>query len=175
MTTTVTIILLALSTGLFFSIRAIVLRRHIGCGIAGIIIILLTVASPFVFIYWITSVPPTGFKQEMYQTVIGLEYPASAKVVKQIYSHNGWMDYAEGIVIEVDTADYRLALQAMQSGFTHNTDCQWPVGGIGRQLLLDAGIGNDQIAFLHEEGGTHRRVAGFHRNGRIIILEKFRN
>ena len=45
------IIILFLIAGLFFSIRAIVLRRHTGCGVVGLISILLIISAPFIYLF----------------------------------------------------------------------------------------------------------------------------
>jgi hypothetical protein len=159
MNTILIVISCLLLAGLFFSIRAIVLRRHIGCGIAGIAGIL----APFVLLYLIIS-PPINFHKDLYRSVIGLEYPSSAKVIAKDCS-NGWIDYDKALQAVQADSSFRLIT---------DIDC-WIPGGIGQSAIEEAGINIVQIEHLYEKGDSHRQIAGFHSNKQIIIVEKFRN
>ena len=46
------ILIFLLIAGLFFSIRAIVLRRHTGCGVIAFIGIILIISAPFIYLFW---------------------------------------------------------------------------------------------------------------------------
>ena len=175
MKTGIIIISLLLLTGLFFSIRAIVLRRHVGCGIAGIIGISTVIASPFI-LYWLIFTPPIGFHRDLYREVIGLPYPNSAKVIKKDGDPGVWIDYGYAAVIKVSEEDYNRALQKMKYS-RYLCDSTFSVGfGLdGNRVLEKAGIEYDQIEYLYYIPSTHRKNVGFHRNKRIIIVEKYRN
>ena len=163
------IIIFLIIVGLFFSIRAIVLRRNVGCGIMGVVGILLIVAAPFFFLYLLVT-PPFGFHKDLYVEVIGLPYPASAKVIKKGGGSGLNTDYDYMTVIKVDTTDYQKALQKMQSRNYSRDTAIWHI----HSFIEEAGLEPSHFNQNFYTSGTHARVVGFHRNGQVILVRKYR-
>ncbi len=166
------IILLLITVGLFFSVRAIILRRNAGCGVMGLISIILIISAPFILLYLITA-PPPNFHRDLYEEVIGLPYPASAIVITKEGASGLNTDYGYAAVIKVNSADYQKALQKMESeNYTRDTTFR---GGVdGYRVIRKADFEDNQFNPSFYTGGNHQRIAGFHRDGLIIVVEKFR-
>ena len=162
------IIIFLLIVGLFFSIRAIVLRRNVGCGVMGIVSICLIIAAPFLLIYLLFT-PPLGFYKDLYEEVIGLPYPASAKVIKKDGA-SSIIDYNCMAVIKVDTTDYQKALQKMQSSHYLRDTAIWHI----HSFIEKAGLEPAHFNKSFYTPGTHGRVVGFHCNGQVIFVRKYR-
>ena len=165
----ISIIIFLLLAGLFFSIRAIVLRRNVGCGIMGIVGILLIIAAPFILLY-ILATPPSGTYRDLYEEVIGLPYPASAKIIKKDGASIHFSDYNYMAIIKIDTADYQKALQKMQSGNFSRDTTIWHI----HSFVEKAGLDPTHFTRAFYTSGNHAKVVGFHRNGQLIFVRKYR-
>ena len=169
------IVFFLLLAGLFFSIRAIVLRRNVGCGTMGLIGILVIIATPIMLFYLITA-PPIGFYKDIYEEATGLKYPYSAKVIAKGGDSGVWIDYGYAAVLKVSENDYNKALNSMQRiKYLCDSTFSARFGPDGNRVLNKAGIEREQIEYLYYTPTTHHKNIGFHRNKRMIIVEKYRN
>jgi hypothetical protein len=100
-------------TGLFFFIRSLILKRNIGCGLTGFMVIIYI--GLFVYTFW----PDMDYQsdevyKDNFERWAGQPFPPSGKIIEKKHE-GGFVDFLDVAIIEMDTLDYDRLLFAIQN------------------------------------------------------------
>ena len=167
---TVLIILFVLFVvGLVFFLRALFLKKNIGCGVLGFLAMI-----PFVFIYWFADYFFFHYQTKrefiyLFEQNTGFPFPPSGKIVERMYS-GGFRDSETAGIIEMDTHDYEKILNEYRARIDninpHAKETEKRASSHRLKKQFPAG----DCAYVFWDN-----LLWFHKNKRIIVYEYINN
>jgi hypothetical protein len=98
--------------GLFFFIRSLKQKRHLGCGLTGLLVALSI--GLFVCFFWdIVNYQSDDVYKENFERWAGQPFPPSGKIIKKKHD-DAIRSFRDKAVIKMDTLDYDRLLSAIQ-------------------------------------------------------------
>ena len=163
-------------TGLVFFIRSLILKKNMGCGIVGlltmIIILLIYFLGPDIMNYQSKEDFIEGF-----ESVTQLSYPHSGKIIERKHEEGlGFFPDSKTVaIIEMDTLDYTKLLHDVQLSKNFELDTLSISENFSPTYFLKEVIPADEFNYVFRFQISAKYVCflWFHKNRQTIVYKKY--
>ena len=151
--------------GLIFLLRSLICKKNIGCGVFGLLAMILSGFLSWYLVFGINYQSKSDFIA-YFELYTNLTYPQSGKIIEKKYKEflNYKGDNHCAAIIEMDTTDYNKLLHNIQSRVesAQNID--------ESSYLLEKRFSANDCAYYYVWDGGEKSL-WFHKNGKIIVFQ----
>lgn len=163
-------------TGLIIFIRALILKRNMGCGLFGLCLMIIVVLIIY-FRSEIVSYQSENSFIHNFENTTELLYPVSGKIIekKNEEAFNVLGDYENSAIIEMDSIDYKKLLKDIQSNKNFEIDSIARKDKITPSFLLKKQISANDFDCVYKKKSKDECNLWFHKNKQIVVFVDVNN